>query len=172
MKGTRKSHRGQKPGKAAKQWMSLAVSPLLRTALDEAAAISGRTISAEAAHRLELALQREAQVDLTLAHLFGDQGGALMELLAYMAHGQGDWLSDAQAYANMRRRIDLLLDVVAPPSETQADESADADVEALLGKLFRTNPTAAWFRWAVGLQGRLGSDATRRIMRWLAGRQA
>jgi hypothetical protein len=152
--------------------MSLHVSPQLYQALAEAARLSGKALSAEATFQLERVMEREAQVDRTLDALFGSQAGALMELLAFLARGQGDWLNDAQAYADMRLRITTLLDAVAPPGAAQGNLSAETQVELLLGRLFRSNPDAIWFRWATALHGRLGSDVTRRIMLWLAGRQA
>jgi hypothetical protein len=166
---TRGSLAGQKTGR---QWLTVRVSPDVRRALEEAAARSGRAISSEAEHALERALRDERSFDDNLVYVFGRQGGALLEVIGFMMRQRGDWLDDPAAFAAMRRRVDLVFDAVAPAGVVPADGSVDADVEALLGRLFRVNPNAVWFRWAIHLHERLGAGAATRIMRWIAGRQA
>jgi hypothetical protein len=169
---TRKSLAGQKTDKRmGRQWLTIRVSPDVRRALEDAAKFSGRAISAEAEQCVEAGLQGERHFTQILVQVAGEQGSAFLEIVAYMMRQQ-DWLDDATAFATMRKRINLVLDAVAPAGEAQAEESADAEVEALLARLFKQNPSALWFRWAVDLKDRFGSDATRRIMRWIAGRQA
>jgi hypothetical protein len=175
---TRKSLAGQKTDRrVGRQWLTIRVSPDVRRALEDAAAFSGRSISSEAEQRVEAGLAGERHFTEVLAQVAGVQGSALLELIGHMMRQQGDWLDDASAFSTMRRRIDLLLDAVAPPAppgDAQGDPWASpevAEVEALLARLFKLNPNAVWFRWAGDLQDRLGVDVTRRIMRWVAGRQ-
>jgi hypothetical protein len=152
--------------------MTIRVSPDVRRDLGEAATRSGRAISNEAEHRLEQALRDERSFDDNLAYVFGVQGAGLLEVVGFLMRRRGDWIDDAQAFADMRRRVDLVLDAVAPAGAAQAEAAVDGEVEALLGKLFRLSPSAIWFRWSVHLRERLGSGAVTRIMKWLAGRQA
>jgi hypothetical protein len=178
---TRKSLAGQKTDRrVGRQWLTIRVSPEVRRELEDAARFSGRSISAEAEQRVEAGLAGERHFTEVLAQAAGVQGSALLELVAYVVRQEGDWLDDATAFAAVRKRIDFLLDAVAPPArptppgEPEGDPFASpefTEVVALLARLFKLNPNAVWYRWGGDLQKRLGGDVTRRIMHWVAERQ-
>jgi hypothetical protein len=171
---TKKSLAGQKTDRRmGRQWLSIRCSPDTKRALEQATKLSGRSLSAEAELLVEAGLAGERHFEAALAHVAGEQGAGLLELTAYLMKQQGDFLDDAESFATVRRQINCLLDAVAPPDEPDGDERADDEVEALLGKLFRLSPSAPWMRWAIHLmEKRLGRDAARRIMRWVAARRA
>jgi hypothetical protein len=171
MPAIRKSPSRRQGQKTARHWLSIRISQAMREHLGEAANRTGRSLSAEAETRLERTLQGEGSFQETLDYVAGRQGGALVEILAFLMRRGGDWLDDPDAYADMRRKLEVILDLAAPgealPTPTPA---AEAEAIELLEKLFSVNPSALWFRWSLQLQRRLGPQATKRIMQRIIAR--
>jgi hypothetical protein len=152
--------------------MTIRLSEDARRELTASAARKGKAVSAEAAERLEYSLRDEWLFSDTMALVFGSQGAAVLEVVGYLMKLEGDWLESAQSFANMRRRIELILDAVAPKPEVTPDSAVEPELIALLRRLFAGHPSAVWYRWHLRLRDLLGPGPVTRIIHWLAARAA
>jgi hypothetical protein len=146
--------------------LSLRVSREARQRLDEAVAASGRSISAEAELRLEMALREERTLGDTLELAFGRQGAAVLEIIGHVMRQEGDWLDEPERFDRVYNKIKTILGAVAPTDYfPEEDAAARNQVVILLHHLFGPElPGPAWIRQAVRLRERLGPAASQRAM--------
>jgi hypothetical protein len=142
----------------------------LRLALEAASARTGRSLSQEMEALLEMAVGRLQALPTMLDHAFGFHTSVLLLLIGDLA-GAGqelalDWLNDPVRFARMRRKVILLLDLLAPEGQPAVEDAA-ADDEAcllLLTRLFARAKHPLYRDWARERELRLGDTARERLM--------
>lgn len=141
----------------------------VRRALEKVAKANGRSLSEEAQRRIEIGLQEQQGLPRGLDLAFGYQTSALLLLIGDL-EGAGerlelDWINDASKFANMRGKVDLLFDILAPegPPAKMSPETAAA-ARMLLHRLLAKAPHPLYQNWARERCLRLGDSAVTRAM--------
>ena len=141
----------------------------VRRALEKVAKATGRSLSEEAQRRIEIGLHQQQGLPAGLDLAFGYQTSALLLLIGDL-EGAGnrlelDWINDPARFANMRGKVDLLFDVLAPegPRVAMSSETAAA-ARQLLQRLLAGAPHPLYQNWAHERRLRLGDSAVARAM--------
>jgi hypothetical protein len=151
----------------------------LKERLQQAATAAGRSLSTEAAVRLEQSLRGEVDLYEALRLAFGTPGAEFLLLLGRAIRGapffvglslEGDWLSDPNAYAAAARQIEFILDVLRPagdPIPAIVDQAENHGLRLMLGVGDTAAPVDRPFRaWAARIREGLGPAVSARAAEW------
>lgn len=181
MKSRNKAPLGRPPaGKEARGGYVGFRSPReLKEQLQQAAAAAGRSLSSEAAVRLERSLRGEVDLYQALRLAFGTPGAEFLLLLGRAIRGapffvglspEDDWLSDPSAYAAAARQIEVILEILRPTGDAIPAIPIQAEDHArrlMLGVGdMAAAPDTPFTAWAARIREGLGPKVSARAAEW------